>query len=450
MRRIHELKENEVGQQHGRLAVEAAQQPQPVDGRTGLAQDVGHVAAVEPFAFHHERLRPDDFFGGHQMHRHVEHHRGHAVREPVVVDFDEPVPAGKNQVDEVSIAMRLAKPMRKHQFAADALRREGVDDARPVGATKEQVEIFGMADQTRMVLERVGATDQVRNSSLPQVPQDRAVDIRRADIVRSVESGATHAAQNANRVPTRASKGFVRLAAVGDLHYGKASRGSLQPLFAALTRLEADILVLCGDLTDYGLPDEATELARELVGGVKIPIVGVLGNHDYHSDAVVDIQRILTDAGVHLLDGETVEVQGVGFAGVKGFAGGFGRGALGPWGEEPIKRFVREAVDEALKLESALARLRTATRIAVLHYAPVAETVEGEPREIYPYLGCSRLEEPLARYQVTAVFHGHAHHGTLTGKTSSGTPVYNVSLPLLLAANAEQPVAVLDVALATV
>jgi Icc-related predicted phosphoesterase len=263
-----------------------------------------------------------------------------------------------------------------------------------------------------------------------------------------MEDSVTHAAENANRVPPRSGRDFVRIAAVGDLHYGKASRGTLQPLFMALARLEADILVLCGDLTDYGLAEEATELARELVGGVKIPIVGVLGNHDYHSDAATDVARILTEAGVHLLDGETIEVLGVGFAGVKGFAGGFGRGVLGPWGEEVVKRFVREAVDEALKLESALARLRTPSRIAVLHYAPIEETVTGEPREIYPYLGCSRLEEPLTRYQVEAVFHGHAHHGALRGKTSNGTPVYNVSLPLLLATDAERPFTVLDVALA--
>jgi Icc-related predicted phosphoesterase len=243
-------------------------------------------------------------------------------------------------------------------------------------------------------------------------------------------------------------KDFVRLAAVGDLHYGKASRGSLQTLFAAVTRTEADILLLLGDLTDYGLPDEAAELARELIGGLKIPIVGVLGNHDFESGAVADVTRILSEAGIHLLDGETVEIQGIGFAGVKGFAGGFGRGVLGPWGEEAVKRFVHEAVNEALKLESALARLRTPTRIALLHYAPIAETCEGEPREIWPYLGCGRLEEPLSRYQVTAVFHGHAHHGAAEGKTSNGTPVYNVSLPLLLEQNPEQPMRVFDVALA--
>ena len=242
------------------------------------------------------------------------------------------------------------------------------------------------------------------------------------------------------------TRDFVRLAAVGDLHYGKASRALLQPIFGALTRTEADILLLLGDLTDYGLPEEAEELAHELTSSVKIPIVGVLGNHDFESGAATEVARILRGAGMHLLDGETVEVAGIGFAGVKGFAGGFGRGVLGPWGEEVVKRFVHEAVNEALKLESALARLRTPTRIALLHYAPIAGTVEGEPREIWPYLGCGRLEEPLTRYQVTAVFHGHAHHGTAEARTANGTPVYNVSLPLLLAADADHPVRTLDLA----
>ena len=132
-----------------------------------------------------------------------------------------------------------------------------------------------------------------------------------------------------------------------------------------------------------------------------------------------------------LLDGEATEIEGVGFAGVKGFAGGFGRGALGPWGEHAIKVFVQEAVDEALKLESALARLRTHCRVALLHYAPIRGTVDGEPLEIFPYLGSSRLEEPINRYRVSAVFHGHAHHGTPEGQTTGGVPVYNVAVPLL-------------------
>src|SRR4051794_35202864 len=150
----------------------------------------------------------------------------------------------------------------------------------------------------------------------------------------------------------------IRIAAVSDVHYGKTSQGSLQPLFAQITE-HADVLVLPGDLTDYGLAEEARVLARDLTSAVKIPIVGVLGNHDYESDQADEITRILADAGVHMLDGDSVEVQGVGFAGVKGFAGGFGRGTLGPWGERAVKTFVQESVNEALKLESALARLKT-------------------------------------------------------------------------------------------
>jgi Icc-related predicted phosphoesterase len=227
------------------------------------------------------------------------------------------------------------------------------------------------------------------------------------------------------------SKEIVRIAAVGDLHHGRSAQpGALQPLFSQISE-SADILVLTGDLTDYGLPEEARVLAREVAASVKIPCVSVLGNHDFESGQAPDICRIMADVGVSILDGDTTELLGVGFAGIKGFAGGFGRRALGPWGEEIIKRFVHEAVDEALKLESALARLRTPRIIAVLHYAPIQATVEGEPAEIYPFLGCSRLEEPLLRYPVTAVFHGHAHHGHPEGRTRAGAPVFNVSLSLM-------------------
>ncbi|MBS2016721.1 MAG: metallophosphoesterase [Deltaproteobacteria bacterium] len=221
----------------------------------------------------------------------------------------------------------------------------------------------------------------------------------------------------------------IRIAAVGDLHCTKDSSGLLRPYF---TQLEgrADVLLLCGDLTDYGLPEEAQVLAKEL-SGVKVPMLGVLGNHDYESGQHDKVARILCDAGVKVLDGDSWVLEGVGFAGVKGFCGGFGRGTLGPWGEPVIKSFVKEALDEALKLESALARLRTTRRVAVLHYAPIRETVTGEPEEIFPFLGCSRLEEPLERYPVDAAFHGHAHRGSLEGTTRVGTRVYNVAMPLL-------------------
>jgi Icc-related predicted phosphoesterase len=222
----------------------------------------------------------------------------------------------------------------------------------------------------------------------------------------------------------------VRIAAMSDVHYSKTSAGALQSVFAQVTE-QADLLVLCGDLTDYGLVEEAKVLAKDLTATVKIPIVGVLGNHDFESGLEHEITKVLTDAGVTLLDGDTTEVHGIGFAGVRGFCGGFGRGALGAWGEPIIKQFVHEAVNETLKLETALARLKSEHRIALVHYAPIQETVIGEPEVIFPFLGSSRMEEPLGRYQVTAVFHGHAHKGTVEGKTSGGIPVFNVALPLL-------------------
>jgi Icc-related predicted phosphoesterase len=234
------------------------------------------------------------------------------------------------------------------------------------------------------------------------------------------------------------SASVVRVAAVGDLHCGKNSRGSIRPVFEGVDKF-ADVLVLCGDLTDYGLPEEAHLLVEELSVVLKLPIVAVLGNHDFESGKEGEVRRILADAGMVLLDGDAIEVQGIGFAGVRGFAGGFGRGTLGAWGERAVKAFVQESVDEALKLESALARLRTLSRVAVLHYAPIRATVENEPPEIFPFLGCGRLEEPLNRYPVTAVVHGHAHNGSPEGRTAAGVPVYNVSLPLMRRTRAGKP-----------
>jgi len=221
----------------------------------------------------------------------------------------------------------------------------------------------------------------------------------------------------------------VRIAAVGDVHCTKHSQGALQPIFAAVSG-QADILALCGDLCDYGLPEEAHILVREL-SSVPVPIVAVLGNHDFESGQQDAVKEILCEGGVQVLDGDAVEIEGIGFAGVKGFGGGFGARALGPWGENTIKAFVHEAIDEALKLESAVARLRVEHKVALLHYSPIQATCESEPLEIMPFLGSSRLEEPLNRYPVSVVFHGHAHHGSLEGRTQSNIPVYNVSAPLL-------------------
>src|SRR6478672_1847116 len=220
----------------------------------------------------------------------------------------------------------------------------------------------------------------------------------------------------------------IRVAAVADLHCTKSSQGAFQPLFARMSEA-ADIALLGGDLTDYGLPDEAQVLAKELTA-LRVPAAAVLGNHDMESGKADEVRKIIADA---------VELKGVGIAGVKGFGGGFGHRALGPWGETIIKQFVREAVDEALKLEAALARLRTPQLVALLHYSPVQQTVEGEPLEIYPFLGSSRLEEPLGRYPVSLVFHGHAHRGQPQGLTKNGAPVYNVSMPLLTRTFADRP-----------
>ena len=234
------------------------------------------------------------------------------------------------------------------------------------------------------------------------------------------------------------SRDVVRVAAVGDLHCGKASQGVFQPLFTRMAE-RADVVVMCGDLTDYGLPEEARVLAREVSSVLKVPMVAVFGNHDFESGHAEEVGAILTEAGVRILDGDGTEIHGVGFAGVKGFAGGFGDRALQSWGEPVLKRFVREAVEEALKLETALARLGTPRRIAVLHYSPIRATVGTEPAEIVPFLGSSRLEDPINRYNVSLVVHGHAHHGAPEGRTTTGVPVYNVSLPVLRTTFPEQP-----------
>jgi Icc-related predicted phosphoesterase len=226
-----------------------------------------------------------------------------------------------------------------------------------------------------------------------------------------------------------AERETVRLAAVGDVHCTRDSAGTLARAFTEAAA-QADVLLLAGDLTDYGLAEEARVLAGELAN-VKIPILAVLGNHDCESGQETEVARILGEAGVKMLDGEGAEVHGIGFAGAKGFCGGFGRRTLEPWGESATKAFVQEAVGEALKLERALARLRTTQRVALLHYAPIEGTVEGEPREIFAFLGSSRLEEPLNRYRVSVAFHGHAHRGAPEGRTTAGIPVFNVAMPLL-------------------
>ena len=235
----------------------------------------------------------------------------------------------------------------------------------------------------------------------------------------------------------------MRIAAVGDLHCTRDSAGALRPLFAAASET-AEVIALCGDLTDHGLPEEADVLAAELAGAT-VPVVAVLGNHDHESGDPAAVMDRLLHAGVAMLERDSTEIGDVGFAGTKGFAGGFGTHALGAWGEAPIKAFVQAAIDEELALEAGLARLRTPHRVAVLHYSPVHDTVVGEPEQIHAWLGSSRLEEPIDRYDVSVVVHGHAHYGALEGRTRGGVPVYNVSQPLLRHTGDERGFRIIDV-----
>lgn len=221
----------------------------------------------------------------------------------------------------------------------------------------------------------------------------------------------------------------IRIAAVGDLHYDVQRGTSFRDMFSAINR-KADILVLCGDMTTHGKPEQMQAFVEELAG-VDIPIVAVLGNHDHEAGMHEEATEILKDRGVAVLDGDFVVIDGVGFAGTKGFAGGFGRGALAPFGELLIKEFVQAALDEALKLENGLRSIHADVKVAVLHYAPIHETIVGEPEVIWPFLGSSRLLGPIETLGADVVFHGHAHHGTFAAKTPAGIQVFNVAQPVL-------------------
>jgi uncharacterized protein len=214
-------------------------------------------------------------------------------------------------------------------------------------------------------------------------------------------------------------------ASIGDLHVKDNQPASLRETFGQISK-SAGALVLCGDLTDTGTPTQAEILAEEL-RACTIPVIGVLGNHDYESGHADQVKRILCDRGVHLLDGQAAEVNGVAFIGVKGFAGGFGPRMLSSFGEPAIKTFVAEAMNEAMRLENIMRTVSSERAVVVLHYAPIAQTVEGEPLEIYPFLGCSRLAETIDRFKVSAVVHGHAHRGKYEGRTPGGARVYNVA-----------------------
>jgi Icc-related predicted phosphoesterase len=230
--------------------------------------------------------------------------------------------------------------------------------------------------------------------------------------------------------PTPAASPPLRLAAIGDLHVGENMQAPYRELFARIGQ-DADVLALCGDLTNFGKVVEAEILADD-IRACGIPVIGVLGNHDFECGQPIEVARILHDAGMRLLDGEALEIGGVGFAGCKGFIGGYGRHMLSAFGEPEIKAFVQASVDENLKLESSLRMLRTDRIVVVTHYSPVVDTVEGEPPEIFPFLGSARMGETIDRFEgVRCAVHGHAHRGAHTGHTARGVPVYNVARPVL-------------------
>src|SRR5438270_7355468 len=229
----------------------------------------------------------------------------------------------------------------------------------------------------------------------------------------------------------------MRIAAIADLHFSPQSYDRIRDSMGRL-RDEADLLILAGDLTNLGKPEEMESMLASFMR-LRVPIVAVLGNHDFESGKQEELAKMMTAEGVKVLDGSGYERDGVGLAGIKGFIGGFGRGVLTAFGEPEVKALVQTAIDETLKLERALSMLRTEKRVVVTHYSPVVDTVRGEPEQIFPYLGSGRLAEVIDRHQAILAVHGHAHHGALEGKTMGGVPVYNVALPLLMARTPAAP-----------
>jgi Icc-related predicted phosphoesterase len=222
----------------------------------------------------------------------------------------------------------------------------------------------------------------------------------------------------------------LRIAAVGDLHVGETSHRAYRSLFDRVHE-DADVLCLCGDLVNFGKSAEVDNLLEDL-RTCQIPMVGVLGNHEHECGQPEEVVRLMSEAGVRMLTGEAYEIEGVGFAGGKGFIGGFGRYMLSSFGEASIKHFVQEAVEDANMIENSIRTLRTERSVVLLHYSPVVDTVIGEPPEIHAFLGSSRLAEVIDRYEnVKLVVHGHAHRGAPEGQTARGVPVYNVALPVL-------------------
>lgn len=228
----------------------------------------------------------------------------------------------------------------------------------------------------------------------------------------------------------------MRIAAVGDVHLGTDSRGLLRPALRDLPE-RADVLLLAGDLTKHGTVDEAEVVADEFAD-LDVPMVAVLGNHDYHSDADAEIADVLQQQNITVLEGTatTIEVNGhtLGIAGTKGFGGGFAGKCASVFGEPVMRDFAAHTVDLAASLDHALAELDTDTKIVLTHYAPISDTLHGEPREIYPFLGSYLLGEPIDNNGADLAVHGHAHAGCERGTTPGGIRVRNVAQPVIRSA----------------
>lgn len=235
----------------------------------------------------------------------------------------------------------------------------------------------------------------------------------------------------------------VRIAATADVHAREGDAERLRSIVEEAVR-EADVLIIGGDLTDLGRPEQA-EVLLEALEGSPVPIVATLGNHDHESGLADEVSRVFTRAGVHLLDRSSVVIDGVGFSGVKGFCGGFDRNLANPFGENLFKDWVNEGIEDARALESELCGLEAQRRVAVLHYAPIRATVEGEPPEIHAFLGTSHLAHALDEGRATIAFHGHAHAGSFEGRTPGGVPVFNVSVPVLEQSGFGRPYHVFEV-----
>jgi Icc-related predicted phosphoesterase len=225
----------------------------------------------------------------------------------------------------------------------------------------------------------------------------------------------------------------IRIAAVGDVHFGEDARGTLRPHLEKLPEC-ADVLLIAGDLTRHGDPAEAAVLADE-VRGIDLPMVAVLGNHDHHADRQDDVARALEDAGVRMLEGDSIAIDVDGrrlaVAGVKGFGGGFAGACGSDFGESEMKAFIRHTKAVAGRLDELVAGLEGDIRVVLMHYAPIPETLQGERLEIYPFLGSYLLGEAVDRHGADLIVHGHAHRGTEKGVTPGGVRVRNVAQPLI-------------------